>query len=140
MKAMPVSVGMWANNSPSASSPPAEAPMPTMGKLLSLTLIGAGVAGACVGVLRAAGFLARSGLARFSGCRAGFTRADFLFGGMGEVLATFFVAGGTFFLLAIVQVAKVELSFTRVIIREEFSDIFLLNALKGSASPAGQVF
>ena len=102
---------MWANNSPSASSPPAEAPMPTMGKLLSLTLIGAGAAGACVGVLRAAGFLARSGLARFSGGRAGFTRADFLFGGMGEVLATFVIAVGTFVLLAIIQLAEVEIEF-----------------------------
>ena len=64
-----------------------------------------------MGVLRAAGFLARSGLARFSGGRAGFTRADFFFGGMGEALATFVAAGGTFVLLAIVQVAEVEIEF-----------------------------
>jgi hypothetical protein len=111
MKAMPVSVGMWANNSLSASNPPAEAPMPTMGKLLSFTLMGAGAAGACVGVLRAAGFLVRSGFAGFSGSDPGFTRADFFFGGMGEALTTFFVAGGTFILLAIVQVAEVEIEF-----------------------------
>jgi hypothetical protein len=111
MKAMPVSVGMWANNSPSASSPPAEAPMPTIGKLLSLTLMGAGAAGARVGVLRAAGFLARSGFAGFSGGGAGFTREDFLFGGMGEALATFVAAGETFVLLAIVHVAEIEIEF-----------------------------
>jgi len=111
MNAMPVSVGMWANNSLSASSPPAEAPMPTMGKMLSRKLMGAGAAGARLGVLRAAGFFARSGFAGFSGVGLDFTGADFFFGGMGEALATFVVAGGTFVLLAIVQVAEVEIEF-----------------------------
>jgi hypothetical protein len=64
-----------------------------------------------MGVLRAAGFLARSGFDRFFGGGAGFTRADFLFGGMGEALSTFVVDGGTFVLLAIVQVAEVEIEF-----------------------------
>jgi hypothetical protein len=102
---------MWANNSPNASSPPAEAPMPTMGKMLSRTLMRAGAAGARVDVLRAAGFFARSGFTGFSGGDPDFTRADFFFGGMGEALATFVVAGGTFVLLTMVQVAEFDIEF-----------------------------
>jgi|Laugrefabdmm15dn_1035133.scaffolds.fasta_scaffold06248_1 hypothetical protein len=73
--------------------------------------MGAGAAGARVGVLRAAGFFARSGFAGFSGSDPGFTRADFFFGGTGEALAAFVVAGRTFVLFAIVQVAEVEIEF-----------------------------
>ena len=85
--------------------------MPTMGKLLLPTLMGAGAAGARMGVLRAVGFFALSGFAGFSGGGPGFMRADFFFVGMGEALATSVVAGGTFVLLAIVQVAEVEIEF-----------------------------
>ncbi len=71
---MPVSFGMCANNSSSASSPPAEAPMPTIGNRRSRPLA-AGVAGAvadgvgcfCADRLPARGAPANARCARLAG-------------------------------------------------------------------------
>src|SRR5581483_1943839 len=58
-KAMPLSAGMAANSLLKASSPPAEAPIPAMGKPDARGLSSTGAAAACTSVL-SGGFLATS--------------------------------------------------------------------------------